>query len=189
MPRAPRQTGQASATLCLNLTAPACLLVLGCACLFFACAACACLPARACLCLRHSHGRSPRRIPDAGKPRADLRRDRWIRRPGSHTFRHEASCVSPNSSHKFGISLIQLSSLPKPLGETTKKRKQTKQKQNKKCACSAARSNDHQRCADFAWKNLGQTSFKPKWVTAAWSSGMILASGARGPGLNSRSSP
>ena len=26
-------------------------------------------------------------------------------------------------------------------------------------------------------------------IMAAWSSGMILASGARGPGLNSRSSP
>merc|ERR1712117_636383 len=135
MPRAPRQTGQASAkhlpTLCLHLTVCACLLVLGCAWLFFR-LCCLCLPARACLCLRHSHGRSPRRIPDAGKPRADLRRDRWIRRPGRHTFRHEASCVSPNSSHKFGISLLQLSSLHKPLGETTKKQKQTKQKQNKK---------------------------------------------------------
>ena len=35
-----------------------------------------------------------------------------------------------------------------------------------------------------------QNSFCPEAMQkAAWSSGMILASGARGPGLNSRSSP
>ena len=56
MPRAPRQTGQASAkhlpTLCLHLTVCACLLVLGCAWLFFSLVllVLACLRVLACVC-------------------------------------------------------------------------------------------------------------------------------------------
>ena len=41
----------------------------------------------------------------------------------------------------------------------------------------------------WKWIGAGVRRLRCEHSSAAWSSGMILASGARGPGLNSRSSP